>query len=65
MGNNSYSFDLANIRQNDVHTYYVPDGGHSGWGYPNVLKYNDIYYIVTNGSGGRSMLLEVGTQRPW
>ena len=64
MGTSGYSFDLANIRQNDVHTYFVPDGGHAGWGYPNVLKYNDIYYIV-NGSGGRSMLLEVGTQRPW
>ena len=57
-------FDLANIRQNDVHTYYVPDGGVNGWGYPNILKYNDVYYIV-NGYGGRAMLLEVGTQRPW
>lgn len=64
MGLNGFSFDLANIRQNDVHTYYVPSGSHGGWGYPNVLKYNDIYYIV-NGSGGRTMLLEVGTQRPW
>ena len=64
MGASGYSFDLANIRQNDVHTYFVPDGGHAGWGYPNVLKYNDIYYIV-NGAGSRSMLLEVGTQRPW
>ncbi len=64
MGVNQYSFDLACIRQNDVHTYFVPDGGHMYWGSPKLLKYNDIYYIV-NGSGGRTMLLEVGTQRPW
>ena len=64
MGVNSYSFDLACIRQNDVHTYFVPDGGHMAWGSPRLLKYNDVYYIV-NGSGGRTMLLEVGTQRPW
>lgn len=64
MGSSSYNFDLACIRQNDVHTYFVPDGGHHYWGNPKLLKYNDVYYIV-NGSGGRTMLLEVGTQRPW